>query len=283
MAKEKEDIVYTNQVDRQYMLEKRRKVQLEKRIKTSTWILRLLFVVLTIAYLASDYSKVKVIHIEGNEIVDTEYIREQSRLTLDSYYYLFSPLLVEQRLEKNPFIKDAKVSRMDGKIVYLEIEEVPLVASYTYEGELYYLVADGSSIKLTSETISFMNQVPYLIGLEGEEEEIVKMRKELAYSLSEVNQDVLALMSEIVWYPLSYDQTQLKIHMVDKNVVYVPIYYVSSVNNYRKIVASLTAGEICVFFDSDELHPYIGECLLDEEENMDDLGEDGKEETDENE
>lgn len=264
MAKGKETIVYTNQVDRQYMLEKRRKVQLEKRIKSSTWILRLLFVVLSLTYLASDYSKIKVVHIEGNRAVDTEYIKEQSKLSLDSFYYLFSPSYVEHKLKKNPFIKAVEVARKGEGIVSISVQEVPIVASYTFEGALYYLCEDGSSIALTNETISYMNQVPYLIGLEGNEEEIVDKRKELAHSLSEVNEDTLALMSEIVWYPLSYDDTQLKIHMVDRNVVYVPIYYVSSVNNYRMIVGSLTSSEVCVFFDSNELHPYVGECLSEE-------------------
>ena len=96
--------------------------------------------------------------------------------------------------------------------------------------------------------------------------EYIQYRKDLAHSLSEVNKDTLALMSEIIWYPLSYDETQLKIHMVDRNVVYVPIYYVSSVNNYRHIVSTLSQGEVCVYFDSDKLHPYVGECLKDEEE-----------------
>lgn len=266
MAKEKEDIVYTNQVDKAYMLEKRRKVQLEKKIKSSTWILRLLFVVLSIAYLASDYSKVKVIHIEGNEVVDSEYIRDTSNLSLDSHYYLFSPFAIASSLNKNPYIKHVDVERKGEGIVYLGIEEVRVVASYTYEGELFYLCEDGSSLKLTSETIDYMNQVPYLIGLEGEDEESVSLRKSLALSLSEVNKDTLALMSEIVWYPLSYDATQLKIHMVDRNVVYVPVYYVSSVNNYRNIISTLAVGEVCVYFDSDKLHPYVGECLGDQEE-----------------
>lgn len=266
MAKGKDDIVYTNQVDKAYMLEKRRKVQLEKKIKSSTWILRLLFVVLSIAYLASDYSKVKVIHIEGNEVVDTEYIRESSGLSLDSHYYLFSPVMVENSLKSNSFIKDVSIQRKGEGIVYIGIEEISIVASYTYEGALYYLCEDGSSVALSSESIGYMNQVPYLIGLEGEDESSVQHRKDLARSLSEVDKETLALMSEIIWYPLSYDETQLKIHMVDRNVVYVPIYYVASVNNYRNIVSTLSQGEVCVYFDSDKLHPYVGECLEDEEE-----------------
>lgn len=266
MAKGKEDIVYTNQVDKAYMLEKRRKVQLEKKIRSSTWILRLLFVVLSIAYLASDYSKIKVIHIEGNTIVDTEYIREESGLSLDSIYYLFSPVLVSNSLKSNPFIEEVSIQRKGEGIVYIGVEEVSIVASYTYDGALYYLCADGSSLALTSESIGYMNQVPYLIGLEGEDESSVLMRKDLARSLSEVDKETLALMSEIIWYPLSYDETQLKIHMVDRNVVYVPIYYVASVNNYRNIISTLSQGEVCVYFDSDKLHPYVGECLLDEED-----------------
>ncbi|MBE6115183.1 MAG: FtsQ-type POTRA domain-containing protein [Erysipelotrichaceae bacterium] len=261
MEKGRDDIVYTNQVDRQYMLQKRRKVQLEKRIKTSTWILRLLFIVLSIAYLASEYSRIKVIHIEGNNIVDTEYIKETSGLTLESYYYLFAPSIVEHKLKENPFIRNVEVSRKGDNIVSISVEEIQVVASYTQEGQLYYLISDGSSIALTSESISYMNQVPYLIGLESEEEHIVELRKRLASSLSQVNADVLALMSEIVWFPLSYDETQLKIHMVDHNIVFVPIYYVDNVNDYRKIATSLTSNEVCVFFDSDDLHPYVGDCL----------------------
>lgn len=261
MEKGRDDIVYTNQVDRQYMLQKRRKVQLEKRIKTSTWILRLLFIVLSITYLASEYSRIKVIHIDGNKIVDTEYIKETSSLTLDSYYYLFAPSVVEHKLKKNPFIKNVDVFRKGDNIVSIVVEEVKIVASYTQEGQLYYLVSDGTSLPLTSESISYMNQVPYLIGLEGEEEYIVELREKLASSLSKVNDDVLALMSEIVWFPLSYDETQLKIHMVDHNIVFVPIYYVDNINDYRKIATSLTSNEVCVFFESNDLHPYVGECL----------------------
>ena len=268
MEKGRDDIVYTNQVDRQYMLQKRRKVQLEKRIKTSTWILRLLFIVLSITYFMSDYSRVKVIHIEGNEIVDKEYIQESSALTLDSYYYLIVPSYIEYKLEKNPFIKEAKVSRRGNSIVHIAIEEISVVASYTYNGQLYYLCEDGSSLPLTSESISYMNQVPYLIGLEEESESITHLRKELAESLSLVSKDVLSLMSEIVWFPLSYDETQLKIHMVDRKIVFVPIFYVDNVNNYRKIASSLTSNEVCVFFDSDKLHPYVGECLSQDEQSF---------------
>lgn len=43
MPREKEEeLVFTNKVDEQYMLQKRNKVRLEKRLRSNAWILRLL-------------------------------------------------------------------------------------------------------------------------------------------------------------------------------------------------------------------------------------------------
>lgn len=261
MAREKEDeIVFTNKVDKQYMLEKRRKVRLEKRIRSNAWILRLLFVCICISYLASDFSKIKCISVEGNDIFSKEYILNVSNLSLSGFYYGFSPGIVEYRLKQEPLIKTANVTRKGDRIVLIELQEKKIVASFQRDDGLYYLCADGDMVKTEQDTLSYMSKVPFIVALEDNEE----LLKKLAKPLGEVSDDVLSMMSEIVWYPLDYDEMQLKVNMIDHNYVFVSIYDIDMINDYRKIASSLEASGQCVYFDSKATHPYTSECLFDQ-------------------
>ena len=259
MAREKDDeLVFTNNVDKMYMLEKRRKVRLEKRIQSNAWMLRLLFVCLFVAYLASDFSKVKCISVEGNSIYSKEYIVENSGLSFDSYYYGFAPALVESRIKQGSLVERVNVTRKGDNIVLISLEEKHVVGSFQKDSELYYLCSDGEFVKVTSESLSYMSKVPFIVDLEENEE----LLKKLAKPLSKVDNDVLSMMSEIVWYPLSYDEMQLKVNMIDRNYVFISIYDVEMINDYRKITASLGGSGECVYFDSKATHPYTSECLF---------------------
>ncbi|MBR3840654.1 MAG: FtsQ-type POTRA domain-containing protein [Erysipelotrichales bacterium] len=260
MAREKDDeLIFTNNVDKMYMLEKRRKVRLEKRIQSNAWILRLLFVCLFIAYLASDFSKIKCISVEGNSIYSKDYVVESSGLSFDSYYYGFAPSLAEHRIKQATLVDSVDITRKGDNIVLISLEEKQVVGSFQKDSELYYLCSDGEFVKVTNESLSYMSKVPFIVDLEEDEE----LLKKLAKPLSKVDEDVLSMMSEIVWYPLTYDEMQLKINMIDRNYVFISIYDVELINDYRRITASLGGSGECVYFDSKATHPYTSECLFD--------------------
>lgn len=260
MAREREDeIVFTNNVDKQYMLEKRKKVRLEKKIRSNAWMLRLLFTVLFVSYLASDISKVKCISVIGNDIFSKEYIEETSQLSFDSLYFGIVPSQIEKKLMKNPLIDHANVSRKGNNIVMIEIVEKKIIASFQKESQLFYLCEDGSLVEVSKESLDYMSKVPFIVDLETNDELLVKLAK----PLGKVDEDVLSMMSEIVWYPLSYDEMQLKINMIDHNYVFISIYDIEAINDYRKIVSSLTKSKECIYFDSNATHPYTSECLFD--------------------
>ena len=51
--------------------------------------------------------------------------------------------------------------------------------------------------------------------------------------------------------------------MIDRNYVFISIYDVELINDYRRITASLGGSGECVYFDSKATHPYTSECLFD--------------------
>lgn len=215
------------------------------------------FVVLLVGYFLSDFSRVKAISVEGNDVYSKDYIVSESGLTLDTIYYLFSPKYVAYKIGKNDLVKSVNVTREGENIVLITIKEKTVVASYQKD-DLMYLLDDGSSISVTQSNLGYMAKVPFIVGLENNEELLEKLAK----NLGKINEEVLEMMSEIVWYPLSYDETQLQINMIDQNYVYVTVNDIDMINDYRKIASTLNDSGQCVYFESAGSHAYTSECLF---------------------
>ena len=272
MPKEREEeLIFTNQVDKKYMLEKRNRMRLNKRIQSIAWILRITFVLLLIAYIVSPLSRIQVIRVIGNEIFSKEYILETSQIEIGDIYYGIIPFAIENRLQKNPLIKKANVERHGSRIISITLQEKEVIASFDLDGSLHYLCTDGTYTPLTNDNSGYMTRVPYIVGLEEDMDLLISLAK----PLSKVNKDVLEMMSEIVWYKLNYDNTQLKVNMVDHNYVFISIGNMESINSYRKIAATLTSSNECIYYDSNATHPYTSTCLFDIEEETNEDGNDG--------
>lgn len=276
MAKSKEKVVFTNNIDKAYMLEKRRKVELNKRIRANAWLLRLFFIAMLLAYSWSDYSKIMTISVYGNSAVSKESILELSGLDTQSFYYFFAPKYIELKIKRNPLIDNAKVTRQGDNIVRIDVEEKPVVASIIKDDSLKYLCVDSSIIDVDKSNLDYMSKVPYVSGLEDNDE----LLKILAKNLGEVDAETNALISEIVYYPISYDEYQLKLHMIDHNVIYIPMIHLGSINSYQKIVGALSENGVCIYFDSPSTQPYLGECISEAE--ADENADEGLESEEEN-
>lgn len=255
MPNKTEDLIFTNKVDRQYLLEQKRKRKQARNDTQLTWMLRLLFVAVLVLYFLSDISKIKQITVAGNVAIDKKAIIQNSGLSLESRYYGFSPLWIEYKLRKHPLIKQVHVRRENYQIVQIEIVEKPIVAS-VFMDQLSWLLSDGTVVKAEADNQEYVTQVPYL-----EDFEETDLLGKIARYLPKVNDLTKSLISEIALFPLDYDPEYLKIHMIDGNTVYVSIMNLENINGYPKLVNAIHAKNACIFFESVADRAYTSECL----------------------
>lgn len=255
MPNKAEDLIFTNKVDRQYLLEQKRKRKQARKETQLAWMLRLLFVAILVLYFLSDVSKIKQITVVGNHAIDRQALIQSSGLSLESRYYVFSPFLIESKLRKHPLIKQVSVKRDSYQIVRIEVTEKPILASL-FVDQVAWLLEDGSVVTAGNDSREYLTQVPYLEGFETPD-----LLSKMARYLPEVDGLTKSLISEIALFPLDYDPEYLKIHMIDGNTVYVSIMNLENINGYPKLVNAIHAKDACIFFETMADRAYTSECL----------------------
>lgn len=256
MSKEREPIVFTNTVDRQYMQDKQRKRKQARKESQIAWLLRLIFVVLLSAYLLSDYSKLKQISVFGNGAMSKKSIVSLSGLSLDTRFYGFVPWWVSKQLNDHPLIAEASVKRQNHQVVRIDVVEKPIVG-YGYTDTLVWLLGDGSLVPVDEGSRDYLVSVPYIEGFTNQMELLPK----LAQYLQNVDELTRSLISEIMLIPLDYDKEQLKLLMIDQNTIYVSMMHLGNINGYHRLVNAIHETGVCIFFDGMEGRAYTSQCL----------------------
>ncbi|MBP3766310.1 MAG: FtsQ-type POTRA domain-containing protein [Bacilli bacterium] len=209
------------------------------KIKYGRVCIALIILGLTI-YLFNQFVKfpIKNIYISGNTILSDQEIIDISGLTNYPSIISTENLTIKKRLEKNVFIKSAKVYKKKLKEVYIEIDEnYPIF----YDSSLgKTILKDKSKVDVDYTSPLLVNYVPDTI------------YEEFKNKMSTIDRSILNRISEIKYDPSNVDTERFLLSMNDGNYVYLTLIYFDKINNYVDILKNFENKKGVLYLDSGE-------------------------------
>ena len=255
MLEEREDITKSN-----YFLRKRKKARHNNEtrgMRNRLFIVGIVFSLLLIStlYVVSPISKVYRIAIDGNIYLDDDHYRDLASVTDDDIYYLTFDGTIEDRILNETLVKEVDVHHDDHNIITITVTEKKIIG-YIYEDKPYLVTDDGSLIEMREEHYGLISMVPLIIGYT--EDELI----DLARGFKNIDDEIIAEISEVHSYPFSYDERMMEFIMRSGNYVYVSYYGLALLNNYHSIESSLSTEEdhVCIFLDEVTNSGYTSAC-----------------------
>ena len=211
----------------------------EKKIRIRYGRLFIFFlIVFFLLYLIFTYIKIPIknIYVKGNTILSDQEIIDAAGLRDYPSVLSFTNYQVEKKLEKNIFIKDAKIKKSFRKI-YIEIIE-----NYG----LFYNSETKKTIMLDGRT-SNIDDVPVLVN--HVTEDVYKLFVE---KMKLLKQKIINRISEIKYDPNGVDEERFLFYMNDGNYVYITLEKIEILNNYVDIIKTFEGRKGILYLDSGE-------------------------------
>ena len=249
-----------------------------KRICFLIGVIFSLIIIITI-YFISSRSNIYRIVVKGNNYLKDEDIIKLSELSSDEKYLLTFPLLVENRIKTNPLINNCVVSRLDNRLIEINVEEKKAICYKDNNGKNQLILSNDERIDLDNSNNYLINYVPYIDGFDDEQIKLIEK------NLEECDYKIINEISEIHNYPdLKYQNVELI--MRDGNYIFTSVYGLNILNHYHKIQSSyISNNKICYYFEDISGNAYSSACPWEaveeeNEENIEETDEDYDEEND---
>lgn len=226
------------------MEKKDKKVEKKSIVKRKIkWIpiLVLLVAIILLCFLIKLVFSIKIqnIYVNGNHNLSDDYIIEKAGIEDYPSYFKNLSFVLENKLEKDIFIKNAKVKRSFFAVVSIEVDENNIL--FYKENDGNYVLEDGQEtgeVPYKTNPITVVNYIPDTIY-----DKFIK-------KLSEVDPEVRSKISEIKYDPSDYDQARFMVYMIDGNYVYLTITKFESINYYNEIYPTLEGKKGILYLDS---------------------------------
>ena len=258
-------------LEQNYLFNKRRNARLKNRFiacKNRLFILAVLsgLSIIIILYFLSSYSKLNGIEVNNNYFLSERDIFSLTDLNNESRFLLISKNNIRKKIEADPLVDKAEIRRIDNNVLSISIKENK-VLGYFKDGEAYsYLLSDGATIALNDNNQYMKLKAPLIEGFTSD-----KLSK-VSTSLAKLNEEEINDISEIHYYPLSYDENMVELIMVDGNYIFISLDSIKLLNNYYDIKDnSLSSKNVCLYFDEDAKVAYKSSCPWEKENKSDDL------------
>lgn len=197
---------------------KKRKIKYKNVLK---FILIIFFLGLSFYFVL--HIRIKNIYIVNNNFLDDQTIIDLAGLHDYPTLSAVNSEKIAHKLEKNDYIKKAKVKRSHFfREITITIEENRPLLYYDFADS--YLLADGKSVKGNYDLPTLINQTPDSV------------LEKLLEQLDELDVDVLDRISEITYAPATGDDKLFYLTMSDGNDVYININTFSKLNDYIDII-----------------------------------------------
>lgn len=243
----------------------------KKRKRRMTWtfsILLFLFfsALFLVLYLQSSISKIQILTIAGNEIVDAQEIETVSTLNKGDSLWSFSTSNIEDKIAQHPAIKKAKVSRKRWSEVAITVQEFQPIG-FRGADETRILLENGAEV--TSRDAGSM------FGPALGEFDDKKVEKKVISELGKLASENRMLISEISSSPSKSDPNLITLFMNDGNTVILSALDLSEkMDFYPAVLQQIPIGqkgivdmEVGTFFESyDSIYGGKGEELVIDEE-----------------
>lgn len=256
-------------VDENYLLRKRKDAHdssIFKGLKNRYFLFGIFFglIILLTLFFISDYSNVYHISVEGNIYLSDKDIIKLANISENSKYLLVSTSLKENNIEKSPFIKSAKVEKLDDRIIKITVEENKQVGYITEENLNKILLEDGTRVLITQDNIYMTTKIPYIEGYSNEQLETILR------GFKAIDADTINEISEIHRYSFSYDENMMEVIMRDGNFCFVSWTGLEMLDKYYSIVSGIdkSLGNVCIYLDELTNSGYVSVCPWQETNNV---------------
>ena len=215
-----------------------RKVK-KRKIKLKKLFLFLIFIGVLFLLLKFLFAlKIKNITVSGNTIYsDWEIIEKASLSSYPSSLENLS-LNIEKKLEEDPFIKKASVSKSFLTDVSIKVEENLPLFYYLPSGKT--ILKDGSEVSSDFPVPTVINYVPD------------KIYSSLISKMGSSDYSILKRISEIKYDPNDVDDERFFLSMNDGNDVYLTLEKFGKIDNYLSIIKEFDNKKGTVYLDSGE-------------------------------
>lgn len=216
---------------------------MEKKVKRKINILRCLsfIIFICIIYFIVVYLiniKTKNIIILGNKYYSDDQIIYKANIEDYPKFLLLKRSTIKKKLMTFPLIEEVNIEKKYGFKLKITIKEKKIL----------YLTRSTSKYKLSDNSIyqdDTKYSVPLLINYVPSD-----IEKLLVEGLSNIDDSVLNLISEIEYSKNEYDDKRFLLYMSDGNLVYINTTKISSLNKYINIVTKLDNKKGILYLDS---------------------------------
>lgn len=234
-VKQVKKVEKVKKINNQKQYKEKKKVKINYK-KLTIFLIILLIIILSI--ISFFRLRITNIYISGNNILsEKEIIDIASVSNYPNTFINLSPF-IESRLEKNVYIKDAKVYKKWFTILYIEIEE---------NRPLFYNESSNETVLLDGSTIKEKLIIPTLINMIPD-----TLYEKFIQKMSEIDVEVLNKVSEIKYDKNEVDETRFLFTMTDGNYVYLTLNTFEEINNYINIVKTFNGAKGILYLDSGE-------------------------------
>lgn len=246
--------VYYNEHDQSQVyevLKKKKKSRLKRRWRITVIILLLLGVVL---WMNSDFSKVRSIQIQGNQLMNEALIKETLKIDEDSFIFSAWPSSLEKRLKNHSLIEEVHVKTIPFVGVKVTVKEAGIIA-YMEQGSNYILVGtNGKTLTVEKEKYTSFVQNYILLRQFSLDDTFDQFTEALAL----IDEDVLYQISDIVFTPEKTDPTKLEFMMDDGKRLCLRIEdMVDELKSYNQVISTYPNG---CYYDFLGRKVYVKEC-----------------------
>lgn len=203
------------------------------------FLLLLTFIIIMLgAYVFKIQAKSIIVH--GNNYIPESEILDSINLEENPNFFLTSTVDITKKLKKNPFIKEAKVT----KNILFEIN------IYIKEYKPYFIREDQNKIVLSNGK-EIENKEEYDLNIPSLINYVPDTKyKELIEKLNKIDYVLIKKISQIMYSPTKYDEDRFILYMNDSNRVYINLPKFKSFNKYDEMVTKLEGKTGKLFLDS---------------------------------
>ena len=214
-----------------------------------SFIICILVMLLTsfIVYYFSDDSHVKVLSCKGNYYLTSDQIYDLAKVDTNTRMFLTPSFLVENRIEKNPFIDSCTVSKSDKKLS-IKVKEKMIIGYYVSDSKNYALCIDGSSFTISKKYLKTIVHFPLIS--EFTKKQRAQLCRQFNKNKKNISCDLIEKIAEIVPYKSTYDTNMFKITMQDGNIVYSDLSSLDMLSKYQSVLTALKGQSVCLVLDS---------------------------------
>ena len=242
-----DDLLYDD-VEVKYLKLQNKKKNRKKRRRRNQLIVLAVLILVVALYFISDFSKVKTLNVVGNRYYSKEEVLVKADLSYESRYLLNPKWYLSSKLEKDDMIETVEVYKNLKGNITLKVEEKIIIGYFVENQKNYLLFGDGTQKEIDEKHLDNIVNYPLIDGFNKKERE--NLAKGFSKKGDEVDQEILAMISEITPHKESYDEHMVKLVMQDGNKIYTSYESIYILNSYKQTLKKLKKDHVCIVMDA---------------------------------